>query len=240
MKKNKKVLILVSIILILILVGIIIGVVLLKVKNNNQKEIGVTVLELLTPLEKKDSVVAVKQTKENIVRVINKVDDKKTIYGTGFFDKSGYLITNSHVVDIKGEISIQYDDGTLSDAIIYSNDILSDLALLYVEDVKVKALPIESTLNLEVTNELYSIGYQLNLEGEATVTKGILSAKRVASGIEFLQTDAPVNSGGSGGPVINEFGQVLGIVTLASDNATLSFAISGDTLNLYIENQKKQ
>ena len=145
------------------------------------------------------------------------------------------MVTNSHVVDIKGEITIEYPDGSVIPAQIYSNDIKSDIALLIVDDVKIKALPLISTIDLEITDEVYSIGYQLNLEGDATVTKGILSAKRVASGIEFLQTDSAVNPGGSGGPVINDKGELLGMISLASENATLSFAISSDTLELYID-----
>ena len=233
--KRKVLLIICVFMLVLLLVGCSNG---KKIENNKDKtlqNIEVSALEVLSPLEVEDSAKASKQVKENIVKIINKIDDKNTIYGTGFFDKSGYLVTNSHVVDLEGEITVQYSDGSVSNAIIYSNDTLSDLALLSVEDVKVKALPIVSTMNLEVTNELYSIGYQLNLEGEASVTKGILSAKRVASGIEFLQTDAAVNSGGSGGPVINAKGEVLGIISLANENATLSFAISSDTLLLYID-----
>lgn len=231
-KKTKIIIAIIS--SIVIVAGIITGILVLR-KDKPKENIEVTALEVLKPLEVSDSSKAANQTISNVVKITNKLNDKQTIYGTGFFDKSGYLITNSHVVDIEGELSIEYTDGTTSKAQIYSNDIISDIALLSVEDVKVKALPTKSTLDLELTDEVYSIGYQLNLKGNATITRGILSAKRVASGIEFLQTDSPVNSGGSGGPVINDKGQVLGMVTLASDNATLSFAISSDTLELYIE-----
>jgi len=217
-----------------VIATILVGVILTLSLLNNKKEYKVYELELLQPLSSSDSAMAVNRIKENVVKISNKIDEKNVIYGTGFFDKSGYLVTNSHVVDINGDITVTYSDGSVSNAEIASNDILSDIAILSVENVLVKALPLKSTLNLEVTDEIYSIGYQLNLEGDATVTKGILSAKRVSSGIEFLQTDAAVNSGGSGGPVINDFGEVLGMITLASDNATLSFAISSDTLELYI------
>lgn len=213
---------------------ILVGVILTLCLLDDKKDYQVYELELLQPLNNSDSSTAVNRIKENVVKISNRIDEENIIYGTGFFDKSGYLVTNSHVVDIKGDITVTYSDGSVSNAEITSNDILSDIAILSVENVLIKALPLKSTLNLEVTDELYSIGYQLNLEGDATVTKGILSAKRVSSGIEFLQTDAAVNAGGSGGPVINDLGEVLGMVTLASDNATLSFAISSDTLELYI------
>jgi len=224
--------------IIFITIGIVLAVIasvsLIFFFNNRNKKIEVTELEMISPLKNGDSAKAVELAKENIVKVVNKIDDKNTIYGTGFFDKSGYLVTNSHVVDIKGDITVIYQNGKESKAEIFSNDITSDIALLSVEKVNVKAMSFTTTINLSVTDEVYSIGHQLNLEGDATVTKGILSAKRVSSGIEFLQTDAAVNSGGSGGPVINDKCELLGMVTLASENATLSFAISSDTLELYI------
>lgn len=209
---------------------------------NSNKKIVVNEIEVVDILAKGNSAEAVELIKQNTVRIANKIDDKNIIYGTGFFDKSGYLVTNSHVVDIKGNIEIIYEDGTKSKANLVSNDITSDLAILSVKDVKAKALSSVSTIDLKVTDEVYSIGYQFNLEGDATVTKGILSAKRSASGIEFLQTDAAVNPGNSGGPLINDKGELLGIITLAVDNASMSMAISSDSLELYINklrNNKK-
>ncbi len=238
MNKKTKIII-ASIISAVLVIGTITGIIIFN-KLKDKEQIEVTALEVLSPLEQSDSSKAANQTIKNVVKITNKLNEKQTIYGTGFFDKSGYLVTNSHVVDIKGDITIEYQDGTNSKATLFSNDIKSDIALLSVENVKVKALPTKSTIDLDITDEVYSIGYQLNLKGNATVTKGILSSKRVSSGIEFLQTDSAVNSGGSGGPVINDKGEVLGMVTLASDNATLSFAISSDTLELYISKLIKE
>ncbi len=236
---NKKLIIVLSIIGIVLILAVSALVVWKIYTDNKDYEVGV--IDVVEVLKNGDSSDAAKQTIKNVVQIINEVEDKK-IYGTGFFDESGYLVTNSHVVDIKGDISVLYNSGSLSKAKIYSNDIVSDIALLTVEEVKCKALPFGSTMQLEVTDEVYSVGHQLKIGGDASVTKGIVSAKRSASGIEFIQTDAAVNSGGSGGPVINSKGEVLGMVTLASDNATLSFAISSDTLDLYIDkliNNKK-
>lgn len=226
----KKKIFIISIISIIIIVLSIIEI--LFYINNNK--ISVNEIEVIDTLSKGNSAEAVELIKENIVKIVNKIDDENTIYGTGFFDKSGYLVTNSHVVDIKGKIEVVYQDGTKSKANLISNDITSDLAILSVKDVKAKALSSTSTINLKVTDEVYSVGYQFNLEGDATVTKGILSAKRSASGIEFLQTDAAVNPGNSGGPLINDKGQLLGIITLATDNASMAMAISSDSLELYI------
>ena len=60
-----------------------------------------------------------------------------------------------------------------------------------------------NTLNVKIANDLYAVGYAANLEGESSITKGILSARRSIAGTEYLQTDAAINSGFSGGPLLN-------------------------------------
>ena len=186
-------------------------------------------LQTLRVLDSDDEATAANAVKENIVKIINKCENG-TIIGTGFFNEDGYLITNSHVVDITGTITIEYYDKTTASATVISNDITSDVALLYVEDPKVLALPFANTMNLNITNTVLSLGYAYNLEGEASVTKGILSARRSAAGVEYLQTDAAVSNGSSGGPLINAKAELVGMNSLASDNASIGIAISSESL----------
>ena len=124
-------------------------------KSTKEKETSeINIIEVLQPLDTPDSAKAVNQTLNNIVKITNKISDKKIVYATWFFYESGYLVTNSHVVDIKGEITIEYPDGSVIPAQIYSNEIKSDIALLIVDDVKIKALPLKSTIDLEITDEV--------------------------------------------------------------------------------------
>ena len=167
--------------------------------------------------------------KKNVVRVINKVNDKEII-GTGFFVEEGYLLTNSHIVDIKGDIRVEYSDGKVSKAKLISNEIVSDVALLSVDEINADALMFGKTLEIKPTDDLYALGYALNLSGEASITKGILSARRSIAGVEYLQTDAAINTGFSGGPLLNAKGEVIGMNALANKNATIGMAISIETL----------
>lgn len=167
--------------------------------------------------------------KSHVVRITNNIGKNK-IVGSGFFIEDGYLVTNSHVVDIKGNITVEYSDGTTSNATLISNDITSDVALLSVKDVKALAMNYGNTLNVKIANDLYAVGYAANLEGESSITKGILSARRSMAGIEYLQTDAAINSGFSGGPLLNKSGEVVGMNSLANDNATIGMAISSESL----------
>lgn len=238
MKKNSKkkfwCLCLISIIIITV-----IGFIILFIKESN-KTIEVYSLSQIQPLSAADSSKSVEMIKKNIVKIINKTDSSTSIIGTGFFDKSGYLVTNSHIVDIKGEITVEFADGTKKEAQLFSNDITSDIALLSVKNSKAKAMYFGKTLSLNITDEVYSIGYQYALKGEASVSKGILSARRSAGGIEFLQSDISLNIGNSGGPLINDKGELLGINTYATENASIGIAISSESLEIIIEKLIKE
>lgn len=231
MKKQKiKKIIITSIIISIILIGSLIYLIINKDKNNqeikNDNNKDINSIEILDTTNTDE---ALNQAKANVVRVINKVDGSE-IVGTGFFTKEGYLLTNSHIVDIEGKITIEYSDGKTSKAKLISNEIVSDVAILQVDDIKALALPFGETLNIKSTDDLYAVGYAINLKGEASLTKGILSARRSIAGVEYLQTDAAINSGFSGGPLLNTKGQVIGMNSLANENATIGMAISIETL----------
>lgn len=231
----KKKYIIMSLITILVLILVVIAIKFLDKKEEPKKNIEVSVIETIVPLETSNSSQASELIKSNIVKVINKIDKETNIIGTGFFDKSGYLVTNSHIVDIKGEISIEYYDGTTSDAILFSNDITSDIALLAVSNPKAKAMYYGDTLSLNITDDVYAIGYPFALKGEASVTKGILSARRSAGTIGFLQSDISLNTGNSGGPLINDKAHLLGINTYATENASIGMSISSESLQSIIK-----
>ena len=163
-----------------------------------------------------DEVKATQFIKENVVRVVNTVGNNK-IVGTGFFIKEGYLLTNSHIIDIEGTVSIEYYDGTNSTAKIYSNSIEKDVALLTVSNKKTVPLTLGSTNNLDITNTVLAVGYAYNLGGEASTTKGTLSARRAFSEINYLQSDISMNSGFSGGPLFTSLAEVVGLNTFASE-----------------------
>lgn len=176
---------------------------------------------------------AVELVKPNTVRIENKTATS-SIIGTGFFEPTGYLITNSHVVDVPGEITVYYPDGQQSKATMVSNDIVRDIAILSAETSSVKALQWAKTTELKEPDTLIALGFALNLPGEVSVTKGSFSARRDQDGTNYLQTDTPVNSGNSGGPLINACGRVVGINSLSIDNASINMAISAESASSII------
>jgi S1-C subfamily serine protease len=182
---------------------------------------------------------AVALVKPNVVKIENKTDSGTTI-GSGFFDSSGYLVTNSHIVDKKGTITAYYPDGSRSKATLVSNSISKDLAILAPEKAPVKFLLLADKLELKEPDPLMAIGYPLNLPGEASVTKGSFSAKRNSGGVDYIQTDTALNSGNSGGPLINSCGQVVGINTLSVTNGSINLAISSNSAKTIIADLMKE
>lgn len=158
---------------------------------------------------------------------------KRPAQGSGFIiDKSGYIVTNNHVVEGADSIKVILKDETEYDAQIVGRDPVTDIAL-----IKVKAkgdlptVPMGSSDNLKVGEWVAAIGSPFGLQH--TVTAGIVSAKGRAIGSgpydDFIQTDASINPGNSGGPLINMRGEVVGINTMIiAGGSGIGFAIPID------------
>jgi serine protease Do len=155
--------------------------------------------------------------------------------GTGFvYDKSGLVLTNNHVVEDGTEISVKFADQREVPAKIVGRDKPADVAVLRVEDHPLSPLKLGDSDSLEVGDWVVAIGNPFGLSH--TVSAGILSAKgrthEDVKGLDefgyfnFLQTDAAINQGNSGGPLLNLQGEVVGINSAIRANANnIGFAI---------------
>jgi putative serine protease PepD len=162
--------------------------------------------------------------------------------GTGVVISSdGQILTNNHVVESGGNLTVTFHDGTTSSAEVVGTDPVTDLAVIQARDVSgLTAAQLGSSGDLEVGQQVVAIGSPFGLEG--TVTTGIVSAvgRPVSAGqtqdsravIDAIQTDAPINPGNSGGPLVNMSGQVVGInsaiYTPSAGSVGLGFAIPID------------
>jgi serine protease Do len=153
--------------------------------------------------------------------------------GSGFvYDNRGHILTNNHVVDAAEKIKVTFADGTEVDAKVVGADKQTDVAVIKVEDTSHQALPKGDSTKLKVGELVMAVGSPFELS--QSVTTGIISAlERNAVGINdyesFIQTDAPINRGNSGGPLVNMNGEVVGInsaiVSGGSGNDGIGFAI---------------
>ena len=137
--------------------------------------------------------------------------------GSGFvIDASGFVITNNHVIDGAEEITVTFSDNSKYKAKIIGRDKKTDLALLKIEAKKtLPFVPLGESDAMRVGDWVIAIGNPYGLGG--SVTQGIISARQRSINAgpfdDFLQTDAPINRGNSGGPLFNMKGEVIGINT---------------------------
>lgn len=141
-------------------------------------------------------------------------DQPSTSHGSGFFiDDSGYILTNAHVVDDSDEITVSTTDQTEYDAELIGLDERTDIALLKINKQGLPAAKIGNSDEIEVGNWVLAIGSPFGFDYSAT--KGIVSAvsRSLPDGtyVPFIQTDAAVNPGNSGGPLFNLDGEVIGV-----------------------------
>ena len=143
-----------------------------------------------------------------------------TSSGTGvIFDRKGYIVTNCHVVEGAQSIRVLLTDGRDFPAAVVGQDSVSDLAVLYIDARLLEAARFGDSSALRVGDAVVAIGDPLGIELRGTMTDGIVSAiNREVSlsgrSMTLIQTNAALNSGNSGGPLINCYGQVIGINTL--------------------------
>lgn len=169
-----------------------------------------------------------------------------TSTGTGIIMSSdGYIITNHHVIEDATALSIIMLDGTEYEAKLIGSDEKSDLAVLKIDASGLPAAEFGDSDALLVGDPVYAIGNPLGLELMGTFTDGIVSAINRDVTVDertmtLIQTNAAINSGNSGGPLINQYGQVVGINTLKmQDYSTtvegLGFAIPTNTAKAIID-----
>ena len=153
--------------------------------------------------------------------------------GSGFIiSEDGYIVTNNHVIENASSISVLLYDGTRHPAVLVGRDPASDLAVLKIEAKKLAYLTWGNSDELLVGEQVAAIGNPLG-EFANSMTVGYISALDREINIDgtpriMLQTDAAVNSGNSGGPLLNLKGQVIGIVSAKSGGVNvegLGFAI---------------
>ncbi|MDX6548570.1 MAG: hypothetical protein QOG33_2120 [Gaiellales bacterium] len=171
------------------------------------------------------------------------LDQSGSAQGTGFeVDTRGDIVTNNHVISGATSIHVTLQDGTTYPATVVTKDASNDLAILRITAPagKLRPLTLASSSNLKVGDAVLAIGDPYGLTD--TATAGIVSAlgrtitaPNGSKITDAIQTDAALNSGNSGGPLLNSSGQVIGvnsqIESQSGGNVGIGFAVPSDTVN---------
>ena len=190
----------------------------------------------------------VKKLRPSVVQVLTEGATRNTFgqlvpsqgIGTGvILDTDGHIVTNDHVIRVGGRlantITITIADGRTASASVVGADPATDLAVLKIDLDGLIPAELGDVSTLQVGAEVVAVGFALGLEGDPTVTRGVVSAKgrtiqeESISINDAIQTDAGINPGNSGGPLVDENGRVIGINTaIISGAQNIGFAISID------------
>jgi len=182
-----------------------------------------------------------KKVEESVVSISVSIPGGRS-QGSGFvFDEQGHIVTNNHVVDGATSITVTFLDGVSVEAKLVGSDVYSDLAVVKVDlnSRVLKPIPLGSSSELEVGEQVVAIGNPFGLSG--SMTMGIVSQlgreSRTVGGyliIDLIQIDAPINPGNSGGPLLNMKGEVVGVNTLIYSRSGafegVGLAIPSDTV----------
>lgn len=169
--------------------------------------------------------------------------------GSGFIlDKQGLILTNNHVIDNAQRVEVTLSDKHKYKATVIGIDKNHDLALLKIQAPNLVPATLSDSNGLTVGQKVYAIGNPFGLNG--TMTRGIISSIRSIRGPQnnpiedAIQTDAAVNPGNSGGPLLNSKGEVIGITTLIASNGAdqssgIGFAIPINTAKAVLDDFAK-
>ncbi len=136
-------------------------------------------------------------------------------HGSGFLiSNDGYIITNYHVISDTADLKVVMNDDSEYEVKIIRYSKIHDLALLKIEAKGFIPIKINESNDFEIASEIYAIGTPLAEDLSQTISKGIISGiRKISETSKLIQTDASVNSGNSGGPIVNKSGLLIGVVS---------------------------
>lgn len=157
--------------------------------------------------------------------------------GSGFAIGENTVVTNAHVIANENDITIYGYNGETYRASVYLIDTSFDIAILSVEDGKFAPLEIGDSDSIKAGDDIYAIGAPKSLD--YTLTKGVISNKsRKFGNYTYIQIDAAINSGNSGGPLLNSKGQVIGVNSMKmSDAEGIGLSIPISSVVSFVENK---
>ena len=160
--------------------------------------------------------------------------------GSGFLvSDQGHIVTNAHVVGEHTSVTVRAASGRLSNARVLGRDEMLDLAVLAVEPSQdVRPMALGNAAEIRPGDEVIALGFPLSndLGGDYTVTTGVVSSRRIQDSVERIQTDAAINPGSSGGPLVNREGEVIGVNTSTfAGYEGVSFAVSVSEISASLE-----
>ena len=159
--------------------------------------------------------------------------------GSGFIiGADGHILTNNHVVRDAEEITVYLEDGSDYEGTVLARDMVHDLALVKIDESGLPTLEIANLSGVDLGEQVIVMGYPLDKEN-VTVTSGLVSSVEYDDGsnIIWVQTDSAVNPGNSGGPMLDHYGRVIGVVSAKAVGVAVEgvgYAVSANTVHMFL------
>ncbi len=197
--------------------------------GNDKLAINVKVIKKPTTRDKKAKVLTAKEIYQKCAPAtvelqVTTIDGEEYI-GSGFFIQSGVIVTNYHVIaGATKVVVVTYDNKTYDMYAVLGYNVTNDIAIINIDAVTPYLTRNKGIVT--VGDEVYALGSPRGLSG--SLSDGIVSSSsRIIEDVDYIQITAPVSNGNSGGPLINEYGEVIGINTfMIQDSQNLNFAIN--------------
>lgn len=176
-----------------------------------------------------DKVVAggVAQASSALVKAVVTVESGVSSGSAFYISRTGHLLTNYHVVADAKFVRIKLSDGRSLVGEVLRSDKERDVALVQTDPISFEALGLRADAP-QVGDEVFALGSPFGATLSGSLTRGVLSARRVLESVPFLQSDVAINPGSSGGPLLDAKGRVVGIAQLRSDSAGINLFIPID------------
>lgn len=219
-----------------------------KLSSESEKEKKEEIKEKNIVKEAVDCIVGISKIKQNDSSIFVENSEAKLGLGSGVvITENGYILTNQHVVGDKySSCFVTLENGEIFNGSVVWTDKNIDLAIVKISTTALKYLELGDSDKIELAEDVYAIGNPIGFEFQRTVTKGIISGINRTLKIEnleessymedLIQTDATINEGNSGGALINEKGELIGINTVKISEAEgIGFAVPINLVKPIIE-----
>lgn len=154
--------------------------------------------------------------------------------GSGMIiDASGYILTNAHVVEDVSIAKVKLSDGRILTALVVGRDESIDLAILKISGSNFSKVELGNSDEVVQGDEVFTLGYPFGLKGDVSFKEGTISRRISDESSTYLETSAEIHPGNSGGPLVNKYGEVIGVNTAVLGSSIKGIAI-GETIKLAI------
>ncbi len=206
----------------------------------NQKYSSQVQTQPIIPKQETDNKTPIRKVTLSNADIIKKVRsatvfiETEKVSGSGMIiDSDGYVLTNAHVVRGVSSVKIKLSDNRSFSASVVGRDEIIDLAILKISGNSFPKVELGNSDTVAQGDNVFTLGYPFGLEGDVSFKEGTISRKISDGSATYFETSAEIHPGNSGGPLVNKYGQVIGINTATFGNSIKGISI-GETIKLAI------